>query len=150
SRDLTPVLTVDPGDTVVYRTLDSGWGRAGRLHFGLDLPEFAHDPARDGQRGHALCGPIFVRDAEPGDVLEVRIGAIQPDSWGWTWAGPGFRSGGGLGLTEEVTIRWRLDAQSGTAYDIDGLGLTVPLHPFMGVMGLAPAAPGQHSTVPPR
>ena len=150
SRELVPVLTVNPGDTVIYRTLDSSWNRAGRLRFGLDLPELSFDPARDGQRGHALAGPVFVRGAQPGDVLEVRIGAIQPDTWGWTWAGPGRGTGDGLGLTDEVTIRWRIDAERGAASDLDGLGLTIPLHPFMGVMGNAPAAPGQHSTVPPR
>ena len=42
-------------------------------------------PTRDG--GHALCGPIAIRGAEPGTTLEVQINAIQPGSWGFTVAG---------------------------------------------------------------
>lgn len=150
SRELPPVLTIEPGDTVIFRTLDAGWGRAGRDRFGLDLPEYERDPARDTPGSHALCGPIAVGGALPGDVLEVRIEDVQPDTWGWTWAGPGRGSGDGLGLDHEVTVRWHIDTDAGTASDGDGLGLTVPIRPFMGVMGNVPAAPGPHSTIPPR
>src|SRR5262245_12337172 len=101
SRDLEPALTIDAGDTVILRTLDAGWGRIARERFGLDLPEFAHDPARDTPGSHALCGPIAIRGAAPGDVLEIRIEDIQADTWGWTWAGPGNGAGEGLGLAHE-------------------------------------------------
>src|SRR3981081_1695065 len=67
SRDLAPVLHVDSGDTVVLRTLDAGWH--------LEPPP-AGDRAgwrrvADAGSGHALCGPILVRGAEPGTTLEV-------------------------------------------------------------------------------
>jgi acetamidase/formamidase len=150
SRDLEPVLTIDSGDTVIFRTLDASWGRTGRERFGLDLPEFDRDPARDSPGFHALCGPLAITDAAPGDVLEVHIDEVQPDVWGWTWAGPGYGTGDGLGLEQEVVVSWRIDAAAGTASDADGLGITIPIHPFMGVMGNAPAAPGPHSTIPPR
>src|SRR5262249_50232266 len=104
SRDLEPALTIDPGDTVIFRTLDAGWGRTGRERFGLDLPEFEPDPTHDTPGSHALCGPIAIRGAAPGDVLEVRIEDIQPDTWGWTWAGPRDGSSSGLGLEHEVLI----------------------------------------------
>jgi acetamidase/formamidase len=148
SRDLEPVLEIEPGDTVIYRTLDSSWGNAGRRHFTLDLPEFERDRERDG--GHALCGPVLVRGAQPGDTLEVRIERVVPERWGWTWAGPGNGTGDDLGLDHEVTVKWELDAARGVATDASGLGLVVPIRPFMGVMGNAPAAPGYHSTIPPR
>src|SRR5262249_40383623 len=134
----------------ILRTLDAGWGRIARERFGLDLPEFAHDPARDTPGSHALCGPIAIRGAAPGDVLEVHIGEVLPDVWGWTWAGPGHGTGEGLGLEQEVVTRCHIAAAAGTASAADGLVLTIPLRPFMGVMGNVPAAPGPHSTIPPR
>jgi acetamidase/formamidase len=148
SRDLPPVLAIEPGDTVLYRTLDASWGDAGRGYLNLDLPVFERDPERDA--GHALCGPVLVRGAQPGDTLEVRIERVVPERWGWTWAGPGQGTGDGLGLDHEVVLKWELDAGSGTATETSGLGLAVPIRPFMGVMGNAPAAPGYHSTIPPR
>jgi acetamidase/formamidase len=144
-RDRPPILTINSGDTVVFSTLDSSWGKVGEWMFHLPLPAFVDEPGRS-TSGHALCGPVFVRGAEPGDVLEVGIGAIRPGSWGHTYAGKRPK----LRAEEEVGVGWRLDADAGTATDTIGLGLTVPLRPFMGVMGNAPAEPGQHSTVPPR
>lgn len=148
SRELPPVLTVESGDTVTSRTLDSSWGKVGRREFHLDLPLLERAPERDA--GHALCGPIAVHGAQPGDVLEVRIERIMPGSWGWTWAGPGYMTGDGLGLDEEVLVGWNIDAIRATASDVSGLGITLPIRPFMGVMGNAPAEPGYHSTFPPR
>lgn len=148
NRDLPPVLTIDPGDTVVYRTLDASWGRAGKRLLDLDAPEIARDPERDA--GHANCGPVAVRGAQPGDTLAVTIEQVIPDAWGWTWAGPGYQTGDGLGLTEEVQVAWALDKQRGVARTLSDFGVTVPLHPFMGVMGNAPAELGYHSDFAPR
>src|SRR5207302_6254815 len=69
-RDRPPILTIDPGDTVVFRTLDSSWGKVGEWMFDLPLPAFVNESGRD-TTGHALCGPVFIRGSEPGDVLEV-------------------------------------------------------------------------------
>src|SRR2546429_9760594 len=84
SRDFPPILTIDPGDTVVFRTLDAGWGLEGpelpRKHFEDS------DPTRRGN-GHALCGPIAVRGARPGMMLEANVTKIIPGTWGWSLAG---------------------------------------------------------------
>jgi acetamidase/formamidase len=146
SRDLPPVLTVDSGDTVVLRTLDAGWhleppGPSGEL--GRRVP--------DGGPGHALCGPISVRGAEPGMTLEVRFDRLRPGSWGATYAGGrDTELNRRLGLAEEPghLEMWRLDADRGVAED--QAGRVVRLRPFMGVTGVAPAEPGEHSTRPPR
>lgn len=148
NRDLPPVLTIDPGDTVIYQTLDASWGYRGERDFGA--PQQIK-PNREIDSGHALTGPIAVRRAEPGDVLEVGIGQLIPGNWGWTWAGPvKHRDRDYLGLTDEASFSWNLDRERGIATDTEGRGIEIPLHPFMGVMGNCPAQSGDLPTAPPR
>jgi acetamidase/formamidase len=148
NRDLPPVLTVDPGDTVICQTLDASWGYRGERDFG-EPQQIKPEPEID--IGHAVTGPVAVRGAEPGDVLEVRIGELRPGHWGWTWAGPmRHRDRDYLRLDEEAAITWHLDRERGVATDTEGRGIEVPLHPFMGVMGNCPGASGNQHTAPPR
>jgi acetamidase/formamidase len=145
SRDLPPVLTVDSGDTVVVRTLDSGWH--------LEPPSAPGVPGRRIERevsGHALCGPILVRGAEPGMTLEVRIGRLRPGTWGATFGGGrDTELNRRLGVVgDEHPVLWRLDPDRMVAEDQHRH--MVRLRPFMGVMGVAPAEAGEHSTIPPR
>lgn len=149
SRDLAPVLTIDSGDRVRFTTLDAGWGEFEQADPFAPPTKFPRDPERD--PGHALCGPVFVRGAEPGGVLEVRILGVRPGAWGWSGGG-GFATplNTRLGLDQppHFPIRWKIDADRGVA--TDPRGRTIALAPFPGVIGLAPAEPGEHSTVPPR
>lgn len=147
NRDRVPVLLVDPGDTVTYTTLDAGWGRLGAEM--LNIPRgFVPDAARD--VGHALTGPVYVRGARPGDALEIQIERLRPDGWGWTWGGPAQPFHRAIGIEDAITMLWEIDVARGVATDAEGLGLTVPIRPFMGLMGNAPAAPGNQPTTPPR
>jgi acetamidase/formamidase len=152
SRDLEPVLTIDSGDSVRFRTLDAGWNidpRHSDDPKGQPRKFEPRDPERDG--GHALCGPIAVRGAQPGMVLEVQIQDIQPGSWGFTVAG-GWDSDTNrrLGVADSpgTLHRWTLDGEAMTARNQHGH--TVAMGPFMGVMGMPPDEPGIHSTSPPR
>ncbi len=148
NRDLPPVLTIDPGDTVVYQTLDASWGYLGERAFGR--PQQIK-PNREIDTGHALTGPVAVGGAEPGDILEVHIGTLTPGRWGWTWAGPQkHRARDYLGLTDEADIAWNIDLDRGVATDSAGRGIQISLHPFMGVMGNCPAEHGDLPTAPPR
>jgi acetamidase/formamidase len=146
SRDAPAVLTVDPGDTVIVRSLDASGFLEPQSRPGELRPTMFAEP-----RGHCLTGPIAVRGAAPGAVLALRIESLQPDPWGWTVAAahdnPLNRR---LGLTDfsPSWLLWRIDAENGTA--TDQLGRQVRTDPFLGVMGVAPAAPGEHSTIPPR
>jgi acetamidase/formamidase len=104
-----------------------------------------------GARGHALCGPIFVREARPGHALAIKLVNLTPGEWGWTEAGdPAERFTDYLGGSPDglTALHWRLDAAGriGTS----DLGLAVELRPFLGVIGLAPAEHGEFSTTPPR
>lgn len=148
SREYSPVLTIESGDTVQFRTLDAGWNLALTDD---GEPENKFKP-RDEVRGsgHALCGPVAIRGAQPGMVLEIRINEVQPGPWGWTVAG-GWDSAVNkkLGLVEEkLRLRWALNADE--MIGRDQYGHTVALRPFMGVMGMPPDEPGIHPTSPPR
>ncbi len=150
SPAIPPVLTVDSGDSIRYRTLDSGWGCIEQDDpFQKPVKFEHHDRQRD--PGHALCGPIAVSGAEPDMTLEVHVKSITPGTWGWS-SGGGFSSptNDRLGLADEpeCVLRWAVDAASGTATNQHGQ--TIAIRPFLGVMGMPPKEPGDHSTAPPR
>lgn len=146
SPDLPPVLTVDPGDTLVVRSLDAAGHLERQRTPGESRPQlFAN------RRGHCLAGPIAVRGAMPGMMLAVRLVSLRPDDWGWTVAAaldnPLNRRLGVAGGPPSWLL-WDLDVEKGTARN--DRGLTMNLAPFLGVIGLPPAEPGEHSTIPPR
>jgi acetamidase/formamidase len=149
SHEHAPALTVDPGDTVVVRSLDAA-GYLARHEFPGDAGQPTMFPREF--RGHCLTGPIAVRGAEPGDMLALRIVSLTPDDWGWTVAKtvPDSPVARRLGLTgaEPAWLLWEIDPGAGKA-TANGK-YTRPLAPFLGVMGVAPAGPGEHSTIPPR
>jgi acetamidase/formamidase len=144
-----PALTIDSGDTIVVRSLDAvGY---------LERQEFPGDSARPKMfagdfRGHCLNRPVAVRGAGPGDMLKVEIVALTPDAWGWT-SSPGapgspVRARLGFADADRASLLWEIDAEAGTA--IANGKYTRSLAPFLGVTGVAPAGPGEHSTIPPR
>jgi len=145
SRDLAPILTIDSGDTVHFKAIDAEWGLE---NFNVTLvdPEMGPPPRKTGETniegsiGHALCGPVFIRGAEPGMTLAIHIDSIQTGTWGWTV--------GGKTPDGQVLHLWELD--SNQLRGRNHLGHQINLHPFMGVMGMPPAEEGQHSTNPPR
>jgi acetamidase/formamidase len=145
---LAPAVTVDPGETVRFRTLESGWSPE---PFDVTDPASRlRHPAWTQGCGHALTGPVHVRGAKPGQLLEIRIEAVVPGSWGTTYANPRpavFTERYGLGGGSAVH-RWELDPVAGLGRNQHGH--TVALRPFLGVIGMPPAEPGRHSTIPPR
>jgi acetamidase/formamidase len=146
SRDLPPALTVDPGDTIVVRTLDASGHLQPQTFPGEKVPAL-----RSEWRGHCLTGPIAVRGAVPGEVLAVRFISLRPDPWGYTTAAardtPLTRR---LGLHDGPAARllWQIDPDAGVA--TSHTGHTVRIAPFNGVTGVAWNEPGEHSTIPPR
>lgn len=77
SRDIPSTLLVDPGYTVVFSTLDAGWGLEHYGEPGIPRRTFGDFRPQWRGEGHALCGPVAVRGAEPGMTLEVRIGELR-------------------------------------------------------------------------
>ena len=146
SRNFPPVLTIDTGDTVIFRTLDAGWGLEPELS--LDIPRRLFEPRNEElDSGHALCGPVEIRGARPGMTLEVQINDIRPGKFGLTGVGDPeeYKE---LGIDRRALLTWTLDADAMVGRD--QYGHTLSLHPFMGVMGMPPDEAGVHSTSPPR
>jgi len=157
SAKAKPVLTVGSGATVTIQTL-STCGPAERLESegvkATDIPQYVRDiyakvPVADrGPGGHILTGPVAIEGAEPGDVLEVKIEKIAIDV---PWACNGFGPGRGFlpddfpyGRTKIIP----LDRERMTAAFAPGV--TIPLHPFFGSMGLAPPeGAGKYNSAPP-
>ena len=141
SAAIPPVLTVPSGAVVeVYTeeasdgqlTLDSDVGDVATLDF---------DPI------HPLTGPVYVEGAEPGDVLAVTLHEIELGDYGWTAVVPGF---GYLAddFPEPYLKTFAFEDGQSVARFSDGL--SIPLAPFPGVMGVAPATDEMLSTIPPR
>jgi acetamidase/formamidase len=137
-----PVLTVAPGDTVEFEVVEASGGQLSQDSTVADVA------ALDFAKVNPVTGPVYVDGVEPGDALKVTIESFTPVGWGWTALIPGF----GLladQFPEPALHIWRYDAGRLTpaAY---GPGGRVPLKPFCGTIGVAPAEPGTHSIVPPR
>jgi acetamidase/formamidase len=146
SRDLPPVLTVEPGDTVLLRSLDAAGHLQPQRVPGETMPVMISQ-----RRGHCLTGPIAVHGAMPGDVLAIRFLSLRPDNWGYTVAASRDNAlTRRLGLHDgpRAWLLWQIDADAGLA--TDNHGHRVAIAPFHGVTGLAWDEPGEHSTIPPR
>ena len=85
---------------------------------------------------HPLTGPLEVRGAEPGDVLEIEVLGYETDDFGWTaiWPGSGFL--GDL-FPDPFLARWELDGERARSEDVPGVA--VPAGVFAGVIGVAPS-----------
>ncbi len=101
----------------------------------------------DMDRVHTLTGPIFVDDAEVGDVLAVELLELEPGDWAWTGMSPHF---GFLGNENQETVfkTYKLDKQANLVHFADGID--IPMKPFAGVMGVAPDTDEMLTTIPPR
>ena len=138
NRALEPRLTISSGDTVHMSCLDAS---GGQVSPSSSVEDFL---AIDRTRIHALTGPIRIDGSQPGDVLEIEILHVEHLGWGWTSVTPGLGFLKDL-FREPYLFHWALDPQVSRS-----LGTAVvPLRPFCGVMGVAPAEDGEFRTRPP-
>jgi acetamidase/formamidase len=156
SAQAKPVLTVKSGDTVKIQTL-STCGAPERLKsLGIadaDIPPYVADifknyPASEkGPGGHILTGPVAIEEAEPGDVLEVRIQKIDIDV---PWACNSFGAGRGFLPNDFPYSKTRIIPLDRTKMiGHFAPGIDIPLHPFFGSMGIATAQGGKYNSAPP-
>ena len=142
NRDNPPVARVAPGETVEFHPVDSSGGQLNPKSTVADIATL------DFARVNPVAGPVYVEGAEPGDAIKVTLLHFAPSGWGWTANIPGF----GLladQFKDAALHIWKYD--TGTLSPaMYGPGGRVPLKPFCGTIGLAPAEAGLHSVVPPR
>ena len=145
-----PAAEVESGERVVVDCLPS-WapGLAAPAPFAL-LEEHRRAIAvlDKGPGFHLVTGPIAVRGAEPGDVLEVAIEDVSlRQDWGWygVWPGKGVLP---QRFSEETIAFVPFDRHAGTV-QLRG-GATIPLRPFFGILAVAPDSPSDRvSTIQP-
>jgi formamidase len=128
--DLEAIATVEPGDKIELELRD---GMDGQLSPTSDASSL---DAIDLDANHPLTGPIEVRGARPGDVLEVSPLKIEPSRFGTTAVIPGFGLLGDL-FTEPFLVRWRIE--DGVARSSDLPGVAVRGQPFLGCVAVAPS-----------
>jgi acetamidase/formamidase len=147
-----PVLKVQSGDYVKVRTVLTSDPK--RLEAAGVPPDQVEQELRDvqavkerGPGGHVLTGPIYVEEAEPGDVLEVRFKSIDlAIPYGYNAIGQaGF-------LSDEIFERKmrivKLDKDKMIGHFSDSI--EIPLHPFFGSVGVAPPkSAGRWNSAPP-
>ena len=124
-----------------FETKDASSGQLSKTSTAADLAKL------DLAFVNPVTGPVFIDGAQPGDAVKVTVLSFKPSGWGWTGNIPGF----GL-LADQFPERAAasLELRPGLTPAMYGPGGRVPLRPFPGTIGVAPAAPGLHSIVPPR
>jgi formamidase len=127
---IEPAFEVDSGAELTFECEDGIGGQltresvhadAGRLDLGL---------------GHPLTGPVYVRGAERGDVLEVEFLSYEPADFGVTPVIPGFGFLADL-FAEPYLVKWEI--ADGVARSEELPGVAVPEETFAGVVGVAPS-----------
>lgn len=138
NADLPPRLIIESGDVVRFECQDSS---GSQVQPGMTVQEFA---AIDRGKIHALTGPVAVHDARPGDVLQMEVLEVRHKGWGWSSVieGLGFLK---ERFHEPFLFHWDLAATVTRSL----APAVVPLRPFCGIMGVAPAERGEFRTRAP-
>lgn len=128
--DIPPITRVAPEQRIVLETRDAV---DGQVRPGMPAADLL---AMDLDLAHPLTGPVWVEGAEPGDLLEVRVLDVEPDSFGFTSHLPGFGF-----LRDDFPEPWVFDWRIG-----DGLaespgipGVRIGDASFAGTIGVAPS-----------
>ena len=128
--DLTPVLEVDEGEEVVLPTRDALDGQFDASSTVDDFGSLQPGPI------HPLTGPVYVKGAGPGDLLEVEFLDIRPEPWAFTSIVPG------LGFLRDLyetpyLVHWTIADGWATSPQLPGVRIKGAS--FMGVSGVAPS-----------
>jgi formamidase len=129
--DIPPVVEIGEGEEIALETLDA---LDGQITPTTTVADFA---GLDAGAVHPLTGPVFVKGAMPGDVLEIEFTDIiaQPTAFSAIMPGLGFLRDV---MTEPFLVHWEI--KDGWATSADLPGVRIPGAPFMGVSAVAPSA----------
>src|ERR1700731_2159636 len=128
--DIVPLVEIGEGEEVALETRDA---LDGQLKPGTTVADF---PSLDVDAVHPLTGPVFVKGAAPGDLLEIEFTDIiaQPTAFSCIMPGLGFLRDV---FTEPFLVHWRI--ADGWASSAQIPGVRIPGAPFMGVSAVAPS-----------
>lgn len=129
--DLVPLLEVEEGEEVVLQTRDGVDGQLGPSTSAADLAGLEAGAI------HPLTGPVFVKGAQPGDLLEVTFVDILPERQAFSAIVPGLGFLRDL-CTTPFLVHWGIS--DGWATSLQLPGVRIPGAPFMGVSAVAPSA----------
>ncbi|HEY8770993.1 MAG TPA: acetamidase/formamidase family protein [Thermoleophilaceae bacterium] len=135
---LPPRVRIQPGDTVVFETLEASAKQMVPGAPSEALATLSFDPI------HPLTGPVYVEGAEPGDALVVEVVSLAHKGWGWNAVIPGF----GL-LADDFSAPYLHHYELGDDCRFRD-DIRIPYEPFCGVMGVGPRENGRFTTIPPR
>ena len=141
SRTIPPILTVESGAVIEAYLEEASDGQLTPQSTFEDLATLSFDPI------HPLTGPVYVKGAEPGDLLAVTLHEIELGDWGWVANVPGF---GFLADRFPDPYLKTFEFEPGVTSVDFAPGIQIPLRPFPGVMGVAPDTDSMLVTIPPR
>jgi acetamidase/formamidase len=152
---LPPIVTIESGDLVSFPNTWSHF--LNELQPGVPIGRLAELRISNPGRGpHSIIGPIAVKDAEPGDVVEIRYRRLHPANWGAVFNNPAAL---GTGLLPQDFSQGQVKYVDLDLMAMEGKfapDINIPLTPFQGTLGLAPPdgffpplSPGVTSSVPP-
>jgi len=140
-----PVLHIRSGDVVAMETMMHAHNQ---VVPGTTIEQIKKTRTDYPGRGpHTLTGPIFVEEAEPGDILKVRINKIVPRAYATNFNVPGMFGEFPKEFPDGQVKYFYLDLDKMTMDFAPGI--VIPLRPFPGTIGVARAEPGRYSSVPP-
>ncbi|MGC2201208.1 MAG: acetamidase/formamidase family protein [Stellaceae bacterium] len=134
---LPAILTIDSGEWIRYPNTWSHF--LNELEPGVPIGRLAELRTSNPGRGpHSIIGPIAVRGAEPGDVVEIRYKRLKPANWGAVFNNPAAL---GTGLLPQDFPQGQIkyvDLDLGSMQGKFAPGINIPLTPFQGTLGVAP------------
>ena len=128
--DIAPLIEVDPGEEVVLETRDAS---DCQIKPGMTVADLTN---LDAKVAHPLTGPVYIKGARPGDLLEIEYLDILPQPCGWTRNRPGAGFLRDL-FTEPYLAHWEIKDGWATSPQIPGV--RIPNGSFMGTAGIAPS-----------
>ena len=128
--DIPPLIEVDPGEEVVLETRDAS---DSQIKPGMTVADLTN---LDAKVAHPLTGPVYIKGARPGDLLEIEYLDILPQPAGWTRNRPGAGFLRDL-FTEPYLVHWEI--KDGWATSPQLPGVRIPNGSFMGTAGIAPS-----------
>jgi len=99
--DISPIVEVGEGEEVALETRDA---LDGQLKPGTTIADFA---SLDVGAVHPLTGPVFVKGAAPGDILEIEFTDIMPEPAAFSAIMPGLGFLRDL-MTEPFLVHWQI------------------------------------------